>query len=133
VSGGSPLSQRPKHAPPGILLCVGPGSRGVTSPDPDSGVCWQAPEVIRHAKGSKSSDIYAFGIVLWELATRQEVGRASSHMHVSHSSRCGHESTTTPSRVTCFTGLRSKGMIPFSPACVWRLVVMTVALRALAP
>jgi serine/threonine protein kinase len=34
----------------------------------------QAPEVIRHAQGSKSTDVYAFGIVLWELATREEVG-----------------------------------------------------------
>lgn len=33
----------------------------------------QAPEVIRHAQGSKSTDVYAFGIVLWELATREEV------------------------------------------------------------
>jgi serine/threonine protein kinase len=28
----------------------------------------QAPEVIRHAKGSKASDVYSFSIVLWELA-----------------------------------------------------------------
>jgi len=35
--------------------------------------CWLAPEVIRHAKGSKASDVYSFGIVLWEIATRREV------------------------------------------------------------
>ncbi|KAG5189683.1 kinase-like domain-containing protein [Tribonema minus] len=35
--------------------------------------CWLAPEVIRHAKGSWQSDVYAFGILLWELATREEV------------------------------------------------------------
>eukprot|EP00953_Heterococcus_sp_UTEX-ZZ885_P041340 21096-Heterococcus_DN1.PRE.2 len=35
--------------------------------------CWLAPEVIKHAKGSWQSDVYAFGILLWELATREEV------------------------------------------------------------
>lgn len=35
--------------------------------------CWLAPEVILHARSSKFSDVYSFGIVLWELATREEV------------------------------------------------------------
>mmetsp|Transcript_26850 Transcript_26850/g.84145 ORF Transcript_26850/g.84145 Transcript_26850/m.84145 type:complete len:941 (-) Transcript_26850:90-2912(-) len=35
--------------------------------------CWLAPEVIRYARGSKASDVYSFGIVLWEIATRNEV------------------------------------------------------------
>jgi len=35
--------------------------------------CWMAPEVLKHARSSKFSDVYGFGIVLWELATRREV------------------------------------------------------------
>jgi serine/threonine protein kinase len=35
--------------------------------------CWLAPEVINYAHFSKDSDVYAFGIVLWEVFTRQEV------------------------------------------------------------
>ena len=35
--------------------------------------CWLAPELIKDAKGSERIDVYAFGIVLWELATREEV------------------------------------------------------------
>ena len=35
--------------------------------------CWLAPEVIKHARSSKLSDIYSYGIILWELATREEV------------------------------------------------------------
>jgi len=35
--------------------------------------CWMAPEVLIHARSSKFSDVYGFGIVLWELATRREV------------------------------------------------------------
>jgi len=35
--------------------------------------CWLAPEVINHAHSSKGSDVYAFGVVLWEVYTRQEV------------------------------------------------------------
>lgn len=35
--------------------------------------CWLAPEVINHARASKFSDVYSYGIVLWELATREEV------------------------------------------------------------
>lgn len=32
--------------------------------------CWLAPEVINFAHASKDSDVYAFGIVLWEVYTR---------------------------------------------------------------
>mmetsp|Transcript_20900 Transcript_20900/g.45358 ORF Transcript_20900/g.45358 Transcript_20900/m.45358 type:complete len:1062 (+) Transcript_20900:258-3443(+) len=35
--------------------------------------CWLAPEVIKHARCSKYSDVYGYGIILWELATREEV------------------------------------------------------------
>jgi serine/threonine protein kinase len=35
--------------------------------------CWLAPEVINFAHASKDSDVYAFGIVLWEVFTRHEV------------------------------------------------------------
>jgi len=35
--------------------------------------CWLAPEVIKYARSSKYSDVYGYGIVLWELATREEV------------------------------------------------------------
>ncbi|KAL3794070.1 hypothetical protein ACHAW5_010997 [Stephanodiscus triporus] len=35
--------------------------------------CWMAPEVLKHARCSKFSDVYGFGIILWELATRREV------------------------------------------------------------
>ena len=35
--------------------------------------CWLAPEVIKNSRSSKFSDVYSYGIVLWELATREEV------------------------------------------------------------
>ena len=35
--------------------------------------CWLAPELIKDNTGTETSDVYAFGIVLWELATREEV------------------------------------------------------------
>jgi serine/threonine protein kinase len=35
--------------------------------------CWLAPEVIENAHASLASDVYAFGIVLWEIFTRNEV------------------------------------------------------------
>jgi serine/threonine protein kinase len=34
---------------------------------------WMAPEIIKHARSSKFSDVYSYGIILWELATREEV------------------------------------------------------------
>ena len=35
--------------------------------------CWLSPEVICHAHFSKHSDVYAFGIILWEVFTRLDV------------------------------------------------------------
>jgi len=35
--------------------------------------CWLAPEVIKHARSSMKSDVYGYGIILWEMATRKEV------------------------------------------------------------
>ena len=35
--------------------------------------CWLAPEIIHRASYSKDSDVFAFGIVLWEVDTRAEV------------------------------------------------------------
>jgi tRNA A-37 threonylcarbamoyl transferase component Bud32 len=40
-------------------------------------VCWLAPEVIKQSLASRSSDVFSFGIIMWELATREEV-----HMHM---------------------------------------------------
>lgn len=34
--------------------------------------CWTAPEVLRNARYTEKADIYSFGIVLWELATRED-------------------------------------------------------------
>jgi len=44
--------------------------------------CWLAPEVIKHARSSKNSDIYSFGIVLWELSTREEVYKGLETMQI---------------------------------------------------
>jgi len=35
--------------------------------------CWLAPEVIKHARSSRYSDVYGYGIILWELSSREEV------------------------------------------------------------
>lgn len=35
--------------------------------------CWLAPEVIKNARCSKYSDVYGYGIILWEMSTRDEV------------------------------------------------------------
>ena len=35
--------------------------------------CWLSPEVINNAHFSKASDVYAFGMILWEVHTRQEI------------------------------------------------------------
>lgn len=37
--------------------------------------CCDAVQVIKDAKSSDKADVYAFGILLWELATREQVGQ----------------------------------------------------------
>mmetsp|Transcript_8360 Transcript_8360/g.16885 ORF Transcript_8360/g.16885 Transcript_8360/m.16885 type:complete len:579 (-) Transcript_8360:46-1782(-) len=44
--------------------------------------CWLSPEVIKHARASKKSDVYGFAIVLWELATREEVYKGLNTMQI---------------------------------------------------
>jgi serine/threonine protein kinase len=52
--------------------------------------CWLSPEVISHAHFSKHSDVYAFGIILWEVFTRQEVYAGLSAAQII--SKVAHES-----------------------------------------
>ena len=35
--------------------------------------CWLAPEVINSGQSSMGSDVYSYGIILWEIMTRKEV------------------------------------------------------------
>lgn len=44
--------------------------------------CWLAPEVIKHNRCSTSSDVFSFGIILWELATREEVYQGLETMQI---------------------------------------------------
>ena len=67
--------------------------------------CWLAPELIKDAKGSERIDVYAFGIVLWELATREEVYAALSAAQII--SRVANE------------GMRP----PLPPGCPWNHVM----------
>ncbi|KAL6080092.1 putative serine/threonine-protein kinase SIS8 [Balamuthia mandrillaris] len=34
--------------------------------------CWTAPEVLRNERYTEKADVYSFGIVLWEMATRED-------------------------------------------------------------
>ncbi len=44
--------------------------------------CWLAPEVIKHARASKFSDSYGFAVILWEMATREEVYKGLNTMQI---------------------------------------------------
>lgn len=67
--------------------------------------CWLAPELIKDNAGTETIDVYAFGIVLWELATRLEVYSNLSAAQII--SRVANE------------GLRP----PVPPECPWRDVM----------
>ncbi|KAJ1456627.1 kinase-like domain-containing protein [Pelagophyceae sp. CCMP2097] len=61
--------------------------------------CWLAPELIKDAKGSERIDVYAFGIVLWEIATREEVYPALSAAQII--SRVANEGMRPPLPIGC--------------------------------
>lgn len=67
--------------------------------------CWLAPELIKDAKGSERIDVYSYGIVLWELATRQEVYASLSAAQII--SKVANE------------GMRP----PLPPGCQWNRVM----------
>ncbi len=39
--------------------------------------CWTAPEVLRNEKYGEKADVYSYGVVLWELITRE--GNANTY------------------------------------------------------
>lgn len=41
-----------------------------------------APELLLEGRASKASDVYAFGILLWELATGQRAFHGEEHTAV---------------------------------------------------
>ena len=47
-------------------------------------VQWCAPEVLRSQSYNEKSDVWSFGVVLWELATGQEPWAEASPMQVRH-------------------------------------------------
>ena len=56
--------------------------------------CWLAPEVIYNAHFSMDSDIYAYGIVLWEVESRQEVHEGLSAAQII--AKVAHEGLRPP-------------------------------------
>lgn len=49
---------------------------------------WCAPEVLRSQSYNEKSDVWSFGVVLWELATGQEPWAEASPMQVCHPGAC---------------------------------------------
>ena len=47
--------------------------------------CWMAPETIMRSRASIYSDVYSYGIILWELATRTEVYEGMGPAQIIHS------------------------------------------------
>ena len=45
--------------------------------------CWTAPEVIRGQQYDQTIDIYAFGMVIWEVLTRKQPFAGSNFMNIS--------------------------------------------------
>ena len=48
-------------------------------------MAWMAPEVIRTGKYSRASDVWSFGVVLWELLTGQQPYAEVHYLTVAYS------------------------------------------------
>lgn len=46
--------------------------------------CWMAPETIKKDRSSKYSDVYSYGIILWEIWTREEVYKGLAPPQIIH-------------------------------------------------
>eukprot|EP01087_Luapelamoeba_hula_P014010 TRINITY_DN4045_c1_g1_i2.p1 TRINITY_DN4045_c1_g1~~TRINITY_DN4045_c1_g1_i2.p1 ORF type:complete len:1175 (+),score=133.84 TRINITY_DN4045_c1_g1_i2:590-4114(+) len=44
--------------------------------------CWTAPEIIKGEKYTEKADVYSFGIILWEILTRQQPYKGLNFMNV---------------------------------------------------
>jgi len=61
-----------------VKICDFGLAKLLTNAQPDSSMtscgtpAWTAPEVLRNERYTESADVFSFGIVLWELVTREE-------------------------------------------------------------
>jgi len=61
--------------------------------------CWMAPETIQKDRSSKYSDVYSYGIILWEIWTREEVYKGLAPPQIIH--RVANESLRPPVPEDC--------------------------------
>lgn len=61
--------------------------------------CWMAPETIQKDRSSKYSDVYSYGIILWEIWTRKEVYEGLAPPQIIH--RVANESLRPPVPEDC--------------------------------
>jgi hypothetical protein len=61
--------------------------------------CWMAPETIKKDRSSKYSDVYSYGIILWEIWTQKEVYEGLAPPQIIH--RVANESLRPPVPEDC--------------------------------
>ena len=61
--------------------------------------CWMAPETIKKDRSSKYSDVYSYGIILWEIWTREEVYKGLAPPQIIH--QVANESLRPPVPEDC--------------------------------
>ena len=78
----------------GLSRFLDPGGRKLTSAlgTPQ----WMAPEVITHSSYGQAADVYAFGILCWEVAARRPPHETMSKMSVVREVPLGLRPTVDP-------------------------------------